>query len=130
MGYHITEVKNVHVNSIDCGGMADQWNETQIQLWVPTQESDRQIDTDKALGILEKVNAIQPTNPEADCFFEAENESGAAAMYTPSGIETKLGELIIRLKNRKTQCKAIDRAETGQNCCGTKDSNLQVACCR
>ena len=26
--FHITEVKNLQIKSVDCGGKSDQWNET------------------------------------------------------------------------------------------------------
>ena len=31
--YHITEVKHTTIESVDCGGRMDAWNETVIQLW-------------------------------------------------------------------------------------------------
>ena len=31
--YHITEVKNTTINYVDCGGKADAWQETVVQLW-------------------------------------------------------------------------------------------------
>ena len=31
--YHITEVKHITVDSVDCGAREDSWKETIIQLW-------------------------------------------------------------------------------------------------
>ncbi len=31
--YHITEVKHIVVDSVDCGAQTDSWKETIIQLW-------------------------------------------------------------------------------------------------
>ena len=42
-GHHITEVKNVRIDSVDCGGAPDQWNETLIQLWVPSLKSEQRM---------------------------------------------------------------------------------------
>ena len=39
--YHITEVKNTAIHSVDCGGRADQWNETVIQLWESPKEKGK-----------------------------------------------------------------------------------------
>ena len=39
--YHITEVKNTVIHSVDCGGRADQWNETIIQLWESPEEKGK-----------------------------------------------------------------------------------------
>jgi hypothetical protein len=31
--YHITEVKHVTIDSVDCGAQTDSWKETIVQLW-------------------------------------------------------------------------------------------------
>ena len=31
--YHITEVKHLTIDSVDCGAQTDAWKETIIQLW-------------------------------------------------------------------------------------------------
>ena len=40
-GYHVTEVKAVSIQAMDCGGRPDAWNETVVQLWNPGDEGDR-----------------------------------------------------------------------------------------
>ena len=37
-GYHVTELKALTYNTMDCGGVADKWEETVIQLWNPGDE--------------------------------------------------------------------------------------------
>lgn len=40
--YHITEVKHLKIDSVDCGARTDAWNETIIQLWEsPTEIGKR-----------------------------------------------------------------------------------------
>jgi hypothetical protein len=34
-GYHVTEVKAVSFQTMDCGGKSDAWSETIVQLWNP-----------------------------------------------------------------------------------------------
>ena len=34
-GYHLTELKAASLDTVDCGGQANQWKETIVQLWVP-----------------------------------------------------------------------------------------------
>jgi Family of unknown function (DUF6428) len=41
-GYHVTELKAVTYKTMDCGGVADKWEETVIQLWNPDDESARE----------------------------------------------------------------------------------------
>ena len=31
--YHITEVKNVHFDTVDCGGVQNEWKEVHVQIW-------------------------------------------------------------------------------------------------
>jgi len=38
--YHITEVKNISIESVDCGAGTDFWKETIIQLWESPKEND------------------------------------------------------------------------------------------
>lgn len=41
-GYHLTELRVAKINSIDCGGVADAWDEAQVQVQVldaPGQEA-------------------------------------------------------------------------------------------
>ena len=60
--YHITEVKNITVDSVDCGAGTDFWKETIIQLWESPQELGKRdyMTAYKAMGILNKVDKIKP----------------------------------------------------------------------
>ena len=39
--YHITEIKNITVESVDCGAGTDFWKETIIQLWESPEEEGK-----------------------------------------------------------------------------------------
>ena len=41
-GYHLTELKAASLDTVDCGGQANQWQETIVQLWVMKDRSTRQ----------------------------------------------------------------------------------------
>ncbi len=73
--YHITEVKHITVESIDCGGQADQWNETIIQLWESPAEifKTKHMSVLKALGILKKVGTMKAYDNESEIKFEYSN---------------------------------------------------------
>ena len=51
--YHITEVKHIKIDSVDCGAQTDAWNETIIQLWESPSEIGKTeyMNTYKALRI-------------------------------------------------------------------------------
>jgi Family of unknown function (DUF6428) len=38
-GYHLTEIKAAKLDTVDCGGKKNRWNETIMQLWVPDNET-------------------------------------------------------------------------------------------
>ena len=41
--YHITEIKNTVIDSVDCGGNADTYNQTIVQLLVNPNENMRKM---------------------------------------------------------------------------------------
>ena len=56
--FHVTEVKHVSVNSLDCGGGSRAWREFVIQLWSPEGDNGQDAMTaGKLLSILAKANA-------------------------------------------------------------------------
>ena len=75
--YHITEIKNITVDSVDCGTGTDFWKETIIQLWESPLEIGKTeyMVSGKALGILKKVDRIKPMTQDAEIRFEYGNES-------------------------------------------------------
>src|SRR5690606_33021545 len=82
--YHITEVKHITIDSVDCGAGSDSWNETIVQLWEsPVEKEKRQyMSTYKALSILKKVGRIKPFIPEVEVKFEYSNKSfNTAQLY-------------------------------------------------
>lgn len=61
MDYHLTEVKNVSFDTVDCGGIRNAWQEVHVQLWeneVP--EPSHRVDTSKALKIFQVVDKVRP----------------------------------------------------------------------
>ena len=60
--YHITEIKNLIIDSVDCGGKANTWKETIVQLWENPLEIGKRsyITTTKAVEIFDRVNSIKP----------------------------------------------------------------------
>ena len=59
--YHITEVKHITVDSVDCGAQTDSWKETIIQLWESPNELGKTefMSAYKALAILKKVGKMK-----------------------------------------------------------------------
>ncbi|MBD0779553.1 hypothetical protein HPE56_17260 [Maribacter sp. ANRC-HE7] len=124
--YHITEVKNIIIDAIDCGANTDYWKETIVQLWESPKEKGKRdyMTTDKALAILDKVDRIKPMEKEVEIKFEYSNPSFHTAQLFVNGHSITAGKLVLRLGVERTDCKA--KATCGQP---VEKIEQEVACC-
>ncbi len=108
--YHITEVKHIVIDSVDCGSQTDAWNETIIQLWESPNELGKMeyMSVLKALGILNKVGKMKAYTLDAEVKFEYSNATFHTAQLFVNDFETRGNNLIIKLAIEKTDCKAKD----------------------
>jgi len=125
--YHITEVKNITVDSVDCGAGTDFWKETIVQLWESPKEKDKRefMSVYKALGILKRVDGIKPMEQTAEIKFEYSNETFHTAQLFVNDYVLDNRSLIIKLSVEKTDCKAKET-------CGvitTEETEEKEACC-
>ncbi|MGB5377290.1 DUF6428 family protein [Muriicola sp.] len=106
--YHITEVKNTHIDAVDCGGRADAWNETVVQLWESPSEKNKTtfLKAAKALSILDRVNSMRPMDQEAIIRFEYGNDSFHTAQLFVKETLVEEDALVISLSAAATACKA------------------------
>ena len=123
--YHITEVKHVSIDSVDCGAGTDSWKETIIQLWESPSELGKldYLTTHKALGILGKVGQMKEYEMDAVVKIEYGNTMFHAANLHITGFDIKEKQLIIKLAVQPTDCKAKEAcgipelsAETANSC--------------
>ncbi len=108
--YHITEIKNISIDSVDCGAGTDFWKETIIQLWESPSEKDKTefMSSYKALGILNKVDRIKPMVKDAEVKFEYSNANFHTAQLFVGNYQVFEDQLILNLQIAKTDCKAKD----------------------
>ena len=108
--YHITEVKNVTIDAVDCGAKTDFWKETIIQLWESPTELDKRdfMSADKALAILNRVDSIKPMERDVEVKFEYSNTNFHTAQLFVNTFEVNSDQLIIKLGVEQTDCKAKD----------------------
>jgi len=106
--YHITEIKNTQIDSVDCGGRTDQWNETVVQLWESPSEKDKTdyLSTSKAIEILNRVHGLKPMDLEAEVKFEYGNDMFHTAQLYVQEYQNRNTQLLIKLGVEKTTCKA------------------------
>lgn len=124
--YHITEVKNITIDAVDCGANTDFWKETIIQLWESPKEIDKRdyMSAFKALGILNKVDSIKPMEKDVEVKFEYSNSDFHTAQLFVNDFEVIGNQLIMKLGVEQTDCKAKDECgvpmKVGaqeENCC-------------
>jgi len=108
--YHITEVKNITIDSVDCGAGTDFWKETIIQLWESPTEIDKRdfMLSEKALAILNRVDSIKPMEKEVEVKFEYSNANFHTAQLFVNGHEVLEEKLVFKLGVERTDCKAKD----------------------
>lgn len=105
--YHITEVKNVHIESVDCGGRPDAYDQTIVQLWVRDGEhADRHMTAAKALKIFDIVDAKTPMKKETPMFFEwGHGTALRTSVYAVEEIVETESQLVLQLFVPATVCK-------------------------
>jgi len=119
--YHITEVKHLTIDSVDCGAQTDSWQETIVQLWESPLEvfKTEYMSAFKALGILKKVGKMKPYVLDSEVKFEYSNAKFHTAQLFVKDFDIKDGRLIIKLAVEKTDCKA-------KTICGVVDTNEEM----
>jgi len=129
--FHITEIKQANITSVDCGGKMNAWTEIIVQLWEPNAtDLERSMKVLKALSIIDLVEKTLPLNPNSPVKVEFGNDTFDTRQMHPQDFEIKGDEIIVKLLADKTQCKAIDRGET----CGTPKQKVNLkematSCC-
>ncbi|MDX3917145.1 MULTISPECIES: DUF6428 family protein [Olivibacter] len=122
--YHITEIKQAPITSVDCGGVMNAWTEVIVQLWEPqTGDSERAMTVGKALSIVALVEKSLPLNPSGVVKIEFGNSEFDTRQMYPGELVLEGENLIVNLIPDATQCKAIGRGGS----CGTNDKGEE--CC-
>lgn len=121
--YHITEIKQAPIVSVDCGGKMNRWTEIIVQLWEPAElHNGDAMKTKKALSIIEQVEKFLPLNPEATVKIEFGNSRFNTRQMFPSEFLVSENTFTINLAADFTQCKALTNTENacctpGGGCC-------------
>jgi hypothetical protein len=131
-GYHLTELKAASLDTVDCGGQANQWQETIVQLWVPANPDNDYMSADKFLKIFDKVRGMIPLNFDAAIRVEYGDENFFPSTYDVRSITHAEDVTRVQLQPPETTCKARDRRhkstrteEERETCC----SAVAQSCC-
>lgn len=132
--YHITEIKNTTIESVDCGGKTNLWKETIVQLWESPLEVGKRtfMTASKAIEIFERVNTIKPLQLNTEIKIEYGNKLFHTANLLIHTMVENDKSIIVKLHEDSTQCKASIACCTAEKevieseaCCSPSKSN----CC-
>jgi hypothetical protein len=117
-GYHLTEIKAVNYDTVDCGGQKNRWNETILQLWVPEQVEEDYMRAGKFVSIYDKVSKLVSIDEDAEVRIEYGDERFFPAACHVTEMRAAKAGIQVVLAPPATTCKARDRrVATGQTCC-------------
>jgi hypothetical protein len=124
--YHITEIKQAPIVSVDCGGVMNSWTEIIVQLWEPSvTETERAMKVSKALSIVNLVEKSLPLNPLGIVKIEFGNSKFDTRQMYPGEFLTEGDAFTVSLVPDFTQCKALTRNSS----CGTAKPDAASSCC-
>ncbi len=122
--YHLTEVKRVAYETMDCGAATHRWAETHLELWVPplagALPGRGHLPAGKILAIVDRVERELPLDGTTDVRALVALGDQGAALHDVAAVTAAEGRLWVDLTPDRTRCKAAERrlaALTG-GCCG------------
>lgn len=128
--FHLTEIKQASIVSVDCGGQMNAWTEVIVQLWEPQPaEAHHAMPVSKALSIIDLVEKSLPLDPAATVKIEFGNTTFDTRQLYPGELTTEGNRLTVNLTPDYTQCKALSRGgrcdtpSVGEPCCAPADAN-------
>lgn len=126
--YHLTEVKRVSYETMDCGGMTHRWAETQFELWVPPLidglPGRGHMPAGKFISIIDRVEKELPLDGQSAARVHVSLGDHPAALHDIVSLHEYEGRLWVELAPDRTRCKAAERrvaALTG-GCCGSAET--------
>ena len=136
-GFHLTEVKRVAHETVDCGSVTHRWIENQFELWTPSDAGPdrRAMPAGKFLAIVEKVRRILALDESAEARVFGRVAGGTDQLHEIESVETGADLIRVRLEPVSASCKARDRRMAAvpgsdERCCsGGSDSTAGGGSC-
>ncbi len=133
--FHVTEIKKVSIESLDCGGGASAWEELVIQLWSPRgDDAPEPMTVEKFSSIMAKADALLLLDGE-HVRFEYAPLGQPAIQYALNSINTDGDALEVQLIAPYVACKPIERGQMselsviGESACCVPSASPAKACC-
>ncbi len=127
-GYHLTELRLAKISSIDCAGVADAWDEAQMQ--VLDAPGDVAMSAGKMAAILVRSAVEIDGLADAPLNVEFSPVNDGLGRYRLGAPRAADGVVTLPLTPMGPECKAMTRAfakTAPQECCGPK--RPAASCC-
>ncbi|MEM7106321.1 MAG: DUF6428 family protein [Bacteroidota bacterium] len=120
-GYHITEIKKVSIDAVDCGGRPSEDQQMVVQLWVPEGSApEAYMKSGKALSIFKKVDSVKPLFLDSEIFFEYGDQTVKTSNHAVKSIKVGGEEMKVMMEVPPTVCKPrLELAALADSCCTT-----------
>lgn len=130
-GYHVTEVKAVTIEAMDCGGQAAVWRETVIQLMDGSAEEAGAgfMTNRKFLAIYDRAAKQLPVRDTAEVRFEYGNAGTPAMQYHVTHTELQPERIIVHLQTPGVQCKAGEACGVPTQAAAEASCAPESGCC-
>jgi Family of unknown function (DUF6428) len=128
-GYHLTELKAASFETVDCGGQTNRWQETIVQLWVPSHAANEYMTAAKFLKIFEKVRGMIPLNLDTEVRIEYGDENFFSSTYRVRSVAHDQTTTHVLIEPPQTTCKARDRRHAALPTTGSCCAARAEACC-
>src|SRR6266700_961926 len=120
-GYHLTELKAASFDTVDCGGQTNRWQETIVQLWVPSHAANEYMTAAKFLKIFDKVSGMIPLDLDAEIRVEYGDDNFFPSAYHIRSVNDDQTTTRVLIEPPQTTCKARDRRhaalQRSDSCC-------------
>jgi len=146
-GFHVTEIKNVTVETIDCGNSIHDWKEVIVQVWLPegvSADAER-MSANKFMKIWDTVDNRLALFQDAEIKIEYGDERFNTANYQVGSLKPTAEGLLVDMQPLQTLCKPreilVPLNQAGElvlemvggnaeSCCSPSTSNSNAtACC-
>lgn len=121
--YHVSEIKKLHIESMDCGGKSHKWNENVFHIFIPNSpEQIKPVITNfRFNSIFESTGALPPDAELTVEYSKAQNEP--LANYKISKAEETESDIRIYLQAKTAECKPVSGGS-----CKPKAANTGGCC--
>ena len=116
-GYHVTEWKLAHVQSIDCGARRDDWTEASLQLLDGDGGQHMTVGTFR--GILAKSMTALPDLADAPFSVEFAPGNAGLRIFQANAPRLDADRVTVTLQDGGATCKpALTAIDATEGCCG------------